>query len=135
MSSQLANEIQTYEPGPIVSIDELLQSAEAIVFKETSDRTTLSGFFVTNEVQLRDNLRIWATQGFCANHIILELQLHKLDVCSDGQTRDVLGYIKYLTPNSDIVQTLNALQSRLPGMTLSYSYTDDFKFRIHVSRL
>ncbi len=135
MSSQLSNEIRNSQPGPIVSIDELLQSAEATIFNETTDRNSLSELFVMNEVQLREKLRIWATQGFCANHILFEIQLHKLDICSDGQTRDLLRYVKYLRPDCDIVQTLGALQSRLPGMTLSYSYTDDFKLRIHVTRL
>lgn len=120
---------------PIISLDELLQTIEAVQSKENADRVALTSFFEMNEVSLKDALKLWASQGFPENYIVFELQLNKLEKCIDGETRDIIQYIQYLRPNDNIVNSLNTLQSRLPGMGVSYSYTEDFKFRIHVRRL
>lgn len=120
---------------PIISLDELLQTIEAVQSKENADRLALASFFDMNEVSLKDALRLWAAKGFPDSDIIFELQLNKLEKCMDGETRDVIQYIQYLRPTDSISTRLNTLQSRLPGMGVSYSYTEDFKFRIHVRRL
>lgn len=136
MSSQLASDVVLpLEPQPIISFDELVQTIEAIQAKENADRVALEQFFTINEMELRETLKTWASKGFPNNYVLFEIQLNKLEKCIDGQIRDLFQYIQYLRPSDNISTTLSTLQVRLPGMTLSYSYTDDFKFRVHVSKL
>lgn len=123
------------EPPLIISLEELMQTVEAVQSKENVDKHTLTLFFQTNEIELKDALKVWAAKGFPNNYIVFEIQLHKLEKCIDGQTREIMEYIQYLCPDDTIYATLSKLQSRLPGMALSYSYTTDFQFCVHVSRL
>ena len=119
---------------PIISIEQLIQSVDCTLRNENADREALSCLLEINEVQLLNSLKLWATQGFAVNHTLFEIRLHKCDPCSDSVHRDLFQYIDYLAPSRNITDVINDLQSRLPGMSISYSYTSDYVFRVHVTK-
>jgi hypothetical protein len=127
-----SDEPVSQESTTIISLDELLQTREAIVSSEANDRTKLLTLVNIDETELRNKLLVWATSGFLPNYILYEIQLGSR--CSDGVNRNCMEYITYLGTTFEPVSSLNILQQRLPGMTLSYSYTHDFTFRVHVSK-
>jgi hypothetical protein len=119
---------------PILSIDEILSTAEVIRSREESDRTVLQQLTNVDTLDLKNRLLIWGSLGCPTAHTLYTLQLNYLDRCSDGVSRTVLEYISYLNPTFSIVDTLAALEMRLPGMNLSYSYTTTYALCIHVSK-
>lgn len=115
---------------PIVSLDDLIQTKEAIAASEERDKALLRTLVNVNESQLRGLLFTWASTNFTDNYILYEFQLDSR--CLDGVIRNCIDYITYL--GFDPVTALESIQQRLPGMSLSYSYTNDFKFRVHVTK-
>lgn len=120
------------KPAIVVSLDDLMQTKEAISAAEEKDRSQLLTLVNVDETQLRSKLYSWAASDFANSYVLYEIQLSSK--CSDGVQRGCMEYITYLGTSFDPVATLNILQERLPGMVLSYSYTNDYKFRVHVSK-
>lgn len=120
------------EPTSIISFDDLLQTREATIASEAKDMKQLLRLVDVDEEELRTKLLVWASSGFINKYVLYELQLGS--TCSDGVSRNCMEYIAYLGTAFEPVTSLNGLQQRLPGMSLTYSYTSDFKFRVHVSK-
>lgn len=116
----------------IVTLNDLIQTKEAIAAAEERDRTQLTSLVNVDEIQLREKLYSWAASDFATSYVLYEIQLSSKS--SDGVNRTCMEYITYLGTAFDPVGTLSTLQQRLPGMSLSYSYTTDYKFRVHVSK-
>lgn len=116
----------------IVSLDELLETRNAILALEEKDRKQLMALVNIDETQLREKLYAWASLDFIDSYVLYEIQLSSK--CSDGVCRGCIEYIIYLGTTFDLASTIHSIQQRLPGMTLSYSYTTDHKFRVHVSK-
>jgi hypothetical protein len=119
---------------PILSIDDILSTIEAVQSKEAADRLVLQQITDVDIVDLKTRLLTWGSLGCPNAHTLYTLQLNCLERCSDGISRTLLDYISYLNPTFSIVDTLAALETRLPGMTLSYSYTTAYALCIHVSK-
>ena len=119
----------------IITLNDLLGSVEAIQSKENADRALLQSFLDMTDVEIRNKLLTWAGAGFPDNFVFYSIQLNTLEKCSDGIARsDIITYIQYLNPQLSLVDVLKSLETRLPGMTLSYSYTLGFLLEIHVSK-
>lgn len=119
----------------IITLTDLLGSVEAIQSKENADRALLQSFLDMTDDEIRNKLLTWAGVGFPDNFVFHSIQLNTLEKCSDGIARsDIITYIQYLNPQLSLVDFLKSLETRLPGMTLSYSYTQSFLLQIHVSK-
>jgi hypothetical protein len=127
---------ETIIPEPektyIISFDELKASQEALQHKENGDRTLLTQFFNPDASTLTSKLLQWAGLGFPDGHVLFSIDLHVPPVCLDGTSRTAFLYIQYLTGN-DVGYFLRILETKLPGMLLSYS-TPNSTIRIHVSK-
>lgn len=121
-------------PIPIVSLDELLQTTEALTSVEESDRNKLRSLLDIDQVVLRSRLLAWASGGFPDQYVIYTIQLSQSTSCSDGVTRDIVAYMTFLLPDFSLVGAVSTLESKLPGMGLSYSYTASKCLSIHVSK-
>lgn len=116
----------------IISIQELETTIEALQSYETADRALLQPI---DDTELRGKLLQWAASGFPRGYVLYSRHFRRLDKCSDGISRaDLVDYISYLDPSFSIAVFLQQLETRLPGMSLSYSYTSDFSLQIHVSK-
>ena len=122
------------QPDCILTIDDILSTAEAIQSKEAADRTVLDELINVDTMDLKNRLLTWGSLGCPTAHTLYTLQLNCLERCSDGVSRTLLDYITYLNPTFSIVDTLAVLETRLPGMTLSYSYTTTYALCVHVSK-
>jgi hypothetical protein len=130
----LPNEIVS-QPAPILSLSDIVNTLNVVVAQETADKSLLDTLVAVNESDVRDRLVRWGAVGFPATHVLYSLQFNRPERCSDGVIRnDVMDYLHFLQPDVSIAMVLTALETRLPGMSLSYSYSNDFVLRIHVSR-
>lgn len=121
-------------PIAIVSLDELLEAKETIEAAEENDRNKIDSFLDIDQVAIRSRLLIWSGLGFPENYVMYTIQFNPPPKCSDGNTRRTLDYVSFLLPDFSIVNAVAQLESKLPGMQLSYSYTDTYMFNIHVSK-
>lgn len=122
-------------PQPILSLSELVSMMDVIKNRENIDKQKLESITTVDEIDLRNRLISWGASGFTSAYALYTIQLDRLEKCSDGVVRDdVIDYVRYLCPNTTLANMLNDLEVRLPGMALSYSYTNDFILRIHVSQ-
>lgn len=122
-------------PQPILSLSDLVGMMDVIKNRENTDRQKLEAITTVDETDLRNRLISWGASGFISAYALYTIQMDRLEKCSDGVVRDdVIDYVQYLCPNTTLANMLNDLEVRLPGMALSYSYTNDFILRIHVSQ-
>lgn len=124
------------QPSPIISLNDLMNAVDVIKSKEEEDKHKIQSTIVNvDEPELKNRLISWGIAGFPSTHVLYSIQLSKHGKCSDGIIRDsVLEYYNFLVPEIDISTTLNRIQDRLPGMILSYSYTDAFLLQVHISK-
>lgn len=124
---------QATGPPPIASIEDLLNSVEATIVKEATDKATLSVLLNPASDTFRTSLLQWASTGFSSGYTLYTLDLIAPTVCSDGSTHDIGGYIMYLTGKSseDIASNLQSLMS---GIKVFHSFLNS-SIRIHVSRI
>jgi hypothetical protein len=116
----------------IITLDELKESQSATVAKENIDRISVLAFVNPDVEDLKRKLFQWTSLGFLPNFTIYSITLEPPNKCSDGVVRNTFEYANYL-----LATTLSAkfqeLQSKLPGMTLSYSLPPS-EIRMHVSK-
>jgi hypothetical protein len=117
----------------IASLQDLLTSREATLVKENTDKGTLNVLLTPTSETFKLSLLQWASTGFQSGYTIFTLQLIAPKVCSDGKTRDIGGYILFLTNKSSEDITV-ALQSQMPGIKVFHSFLNS-SIRIHVSKL
>lgn len=122
------------ETIPLMSLEELLQTSEALKSSEERDKEKLRNFLNIDQVLLRSRLLTWASLGFPSNYVIYTIDLNNPPVCSDGVNRNLLSYLAFLLPEFSLAAAVSDLQSKLPGMLLSYSYTISNSISIHVSK-
>jgi len=121
------------EPSPyIATLDELIGSAEATLKKESDDRALVQQISNPNPASLKTKLLEWASVGFPSAYEIISISLVPPSVCTDGQVRTKFDYVNYLL-GMQLGDQLRVLETKLPGMALSYS-TPDSRVCVHVSR-
>lgn len=121
-------------PIPLMTMEELLQTTEALKSLEERDRNKIRSFLDVDQVALRARLLSWANLGFPDQYVLYTIQFSQHHTCSDGVSRDLLSYLPFLVPNFSIVDAVSQLEAKLPGMALSYSYTASNCLSVHVSK-
>ena len=120
-------------PSPyITTLDELIGSAEATLKKESNDRALVQQISNPNPESLKTKLLEWASVGFPSAYEIISISLVPPSVCTDGQVRTKFEYVNYLL-GMQLGDQLRVLETKLPGMALSYS-TPDSRICVHVSK-
>jgi hypothetical protein len=121
------------EPPSIATLDELMQSHSVVVAKETADKQSLSGLVTPTRDQYRPQLFQWAGLGFPAIFIVQTFEVTPPTYCSDGVSRDSLGYLNYLLAPSSLDSVLETIRSLMPGILVTFSFLGN-TLRIHVSK-
>lgn len=120
-------------PNPyIMTIDELQSTQEALKNKETLDRSTIFRLVEPDVEELKKRLIQWASLGFPDAFMLFSVAITPPLQCIDGAVRPIFQYIEYLL-SSTLHDKLQALQTKLPGMVLSYSLPVN-QVCIHVSK-
>jgi hypothetical protein len=121
------------EPPSIATLDELMQSHAVVIAKEAADKQSLSGLVTPTRDQYRPQLFQWAGLGFPAIFIVQTFEVTPPTYCSDGVSRDSLGYLNYLLAPSSLDSVLETIRSLMPGIHVSFSFLGN-TLRIHVSK-
>ena len=125
--------ISNQPPAHIITLDELLASHEAILFKETTDKANISHFVNINSESIRASMFGWASQGFPDIYPIMNLQITPPPACSDGVVRTLYEYVEYCM-GITMAQMVTNIQLRVKDIEISYSFSGN-TLRLHVSRM
>lgn len=121
------------EPPHIADIEELLASRETVLMKEATDRAALSVLLNPTRETFRAPLFQWAAGGFVGGFIVFTLSIEPPEVCTDGVSRSIGGYVIYCSGKSMEEITAN-IQSLMTGIQVFHSFTDT-AVRIHVAKV
>lgn len=117
-----------------LSINDLLNSYEATVVKEATDRTSVAAFTAPSVEGLKPALYKWAAAGFPSSYAINTLSLSPPTLCTDGVNRTLTYYFEYLL-GKPIAEWLQALDDVTDGMIFTFSHDGESLIRLHVSRI
>jgi hypothetical protein len=120
-------------PEYIMTIDQLTQYHNTTVQSEMSDKVSMDVIVSPNSSGIQQSLIQWASIGFPHDYQILSVNLIFPLRCSDGQVRDMMSYICYLT-GSEIMTLTTNFQSNFFGIYFSYSISGN-TVNLHVSKL
>lgn len=121
--------------NPIISLEEIMSVYDVRVSQENVARSKLQCLIDIDETDLKNRLIQWGASQFSDNYILYAIKLDIPDTCSDNVKRtDMVAYIDFLLPSFSIIDTLSALEERLSGMKLTYSYSTDFTLNVHISK-
>ena len=115
---QLAND--TPPPPPILTLDDLLSSAELITQKEAEDKATLEAIGKIPIDTLKPKLVEWAIAKFPNNFEVYRLAITPPDKCSDGVTRNLPDYIEFCSGKT-FEEHMAPLRQKVSGMTFSFA--------------
>jgi hypothetical protein len=120
----VATPLPVVEPVVIetITMSDIMNSREVIIKKEADDRAVLESIGAMGLDVLRAQLIQWASIGFPNAYVINEITINPPQTCSDGMVRNLASYIEYCSTKT-IHQHIDALQSRLPDITVSFSYS------------
>ena len=121
------------EAPQIVTLEELMQSYAVVVAKQDADKQSLSGLVNPQREQYRPQLFQWAGLGFPPTFIVQSFEITPPNVCSDGVTRDTMGYLQFLLSPITFDEVLEKIRALTPGINISFSFSGN-TLRIHVSR-
>jgi len=113
----------TGQTSYLISIDDLTSSHAQALQKETADRNALLPFTNPTSDYLSPYLHKWASAGFPDYYIIFSANITPPTKCSDGVSRDFLGYIAFLL-GTDINTEVKKFNSLLNGITAVYGFHD-----------
>jgi hypothetical protein len=127
--------VPTGPTGPtyIMTIDQLVQYHDTTAQSETTDKNAMNVIINPSTSGIQQNLIQWASLGFPVDYQILSVSLILPSPCCDGQSRDMLSYISYLT-GSDIMTLTTAFQSKFSGIYFSYSISGNI-INLHASKV
>ena len=120
-------------PTSIASLDELMETYTVAIAKEGVDRQLLSSLVNPLRDQYRPQLFQWAGLGFPAVFIIQTFEINPPNICSDGVTRDMIAYLKFLLSPSTLDTALDGIRSLMPGIIVTFSFLGN-TLRIHVTK-
>ena len=121
------------EAPNIITLEELLQSYDVTLAKESVDRQSLNGLVNPQREQYRPQLFQWAAGGFQPIFIVQSFEITPPNICSDGVTRDPMGYLQFLLNPTNLDAVLENIRTLMPGILVSFSFLGN-TLRIHVSR-
>jgi hypothetical protein len=117
-----------------LSINDLLNSYEATIVKEASDRSAVTIFTEPSVDSLKPALYKWAAAGFPGGHTINTISIAPPTVCSDGVNRKLTYYFEWLL-GKPIADWLQALDDVTDGMIFTFSHDGVGTISLHVSRV
>ena len=117
-----------------LSINDLLNSYEATLVKEATDRSAVASFTAPSVEGLKPALYKWAAAGFPGGHKINTLSIAPPILCVDGVNRTLTYYFEYLLGKS-ITDWLQALDDITDGMIFTFSHDGVGTISLHVSRV
>jgi hypothetical protein len=117
-----------------LSINDLLNSYEATVVKETADRSAVAAFTAPSVEGLKPALYKWAAGGFIGGYPLSTLSLSPPALCVDGSSRTLTLYFEYLMQKS-ITEWLQNLDDITDGMIFTFSHDGSSLITLHVSRV
>jgi len=117
-TSSVVDITSTELPQYITTLEELVNTRGAIIQQETVDKASLLSVFQPNPTTLKTQLIVWASLGFPEYWKVLSLEINPPNVCSDGETRGVHAYSRYLL-DSPIDVFLDNLNTQVPGVKFS----------------
>jgi hypothetical protein len=122
------------DPGiqPVLSLEDLLNDHSIILQKEINDKTLLLVFFDKPIEQLKPKLLEWAKAGLPDLFLLDSIQITPPGQCSDGVSRDFLGYIQWVA-ELQFPELLQLTQKKLSNIFIAYSFTGNI-LRLHCSR-
>jgi hypothetical protein len=126
-------EIGPTGPTSIASLDELMETYTVAIAKEGVDRQLLSSLINPLRDQYRPQLFQWAGLGFPAVFIIQTFEINPPNICSDGVTRDMIAYLKFLLSPSTLDTALDGIRSLMPGIVVTFSFSGN-TLQIHVTK-
>ena len=121
------------EPPNIITLDELLQSYDVTLAKESTDRQLLSGLVNPQREQYRPQLFQWASSGFQPTFVVQSFDITPPNICSDGVSRDTMAYLQFLLSPTTLDEVLEKIRTLMPGILVSFSFSGN-TLRIHVSK-
>lgn len=121
------------EAPNIITLEELLQSYDVTLAKESIDRQSLNGLVNPQREQYRPQLFQWAAGGFQPTFIVQSFEITPPNICSDGVTRDTMAYLQFLLSPTNLDGVLDAIRALMPGINVTFSFVGN-TLRIHVSR-
>lgn len=105
----------------VVSMDSLMNDQSMLLQREIDTKTFLMDRLINvHSSSLKRSLLHWASNGFPAGFILLQLQIDVPQICSDGVVRTPSQYIEFCM-GTDAPQLYLALSSKLPGIMVSYA--------------
>ena len=108
---------------PTLTMADILSATEVIAQKEAADKAILEAIGHIGIETLRGKLIQWAVAGFTNAYAIHEFTITPPALCSDGVSRSMLGEYITFCSGKTIHEHVAALQSVLPDITVSFSYT------------
>jgi hypothetical protein len=121
------------EPSPyLMTLDELLNSRDVMMARETSDRQTIQYIESPDPIMLRRKLLEWAAAGFPDAFPIFNITVSPPEVCSDGVARGLYDYIKFVSGQT-LAEKMKVLESKLKGISVVNSFSGS-TITIHVMK-
>lgn len=122
-------------PNPIVSIGDLISSADVIRAKESLHRRVISTMStIFHEDTTKENLVLWALSGFSPAFVVKELNFEPPIVCSDGVKREIAEYMNFVSTPYTVADHFTALEACLPGIQVTYSFSGPKTILLHVTK-
>jgi len=122
-------------PNPIMSISDLISTAEVVRGKESLHRRVISRLSsVFNEDGTKENMLLWALSGFRPGFVAKELFFEPPIICSDGVKREIAEYMNFVSTPYTVAEHFSAVECCLPGIQLTYSFSGPNTILLHVTK-
>ena len=131
-SSELSTTVEIPAAIPF-SIEDLINSCDVVLAKETTDRTSVLNFVNMSIDSIKPKLYIWASIGFPSSYMVSTFELTAPATCSDGVRRTHLEYFEYLM-NGKMNDWLNSMNAKTSGMYFTFSHNGYSCINLHISK-
>lgn len=113
-------QLQSVEPLPLITIEELLSSIEVLQQKELADKVLLESIGKLSQDFLKTKLINWALAGFPNVYEIYTVTIIPPISCTDGVTRNLSEYILFCSGKS-IREHLDILEQKMQNISVSFA--------------
>jgi len=115
------------------SIEDLINSVDVVLSKETTDRASVLSFVNMPIDSIKPKLYIWASIGFPSSYMVSTFELTAPSACSDGVRRTHVEYFEYLM-NGKMNNWLNSMNAKTSGMYFTFSHNGYSCINLHISK-